>query len=116
LAASKSVAPEFQIVNESTVGGYLNFMYDTVRSGLAGGDVKAAYSRELALVTDAAALVQRLNLLLCAGQLSAATVSVIVGALNATSVTAASSEAVKLDRIAGAVLLVMACPEYLVQK
>ena len=110
------MAPEFQIVNESSVGGYLNFMYDAIRSGLVSGDVKAGYRNELALVTDAPALVRRLNLLLCAGQLSASTTTTITGALNATPVTAASSDAVKLDRVAAAVLLVMACPEYLVQK
>ncbi len=91
-------------------------MQGVIRSGLVSGDVRAAYTRELALVTDAPALVARLNLLLCAGQLSTATVGVIVTALNATPVTATSSEAVKLDRVAAAVLMVMACPEYLVQK
>jgi hypothetical protein len=116
LAAAKAVAPEFQIVNETSVGGYLNFMQGTVRNGLVSGDVRAAYTREMALVTDAPALVARLNLLLCANQLSSDTVNVIVTALNATPVTAASTDVVKLDRIAAAVLMVMACPEYIVQK
>jgi uncharacterized protein (DUF1800 family) len=116
LAANKAVAPEFQIVNETTVGGYLNYMYNVVRNGLVSGDVRANYVRELTVVTDAAALVRRLNLLLCAGQLSPATVMLIVNALNATPVTAASTDIVKLDRVAAAVLAVMASPEYLVQK
>ena len=81
-----------------------------------GFDLTAAYAAEKALAPDAAALVARLNLLLAAGQLSGATVGLIVGALNATPVTAASSDAVKLNRIAAAVLMVMAAPEYLVQK
>jgi uncharacterized protein (DUF1800 family) len=118
LAAAKAVAPEFQIVNETSVGGYLNFMLGAIRNGVGvvAGDVRAAYTREMALVTDAPALVARLNLLLCANQLSSDTVNVIVTALNATPVTAASTDAVKLDRIAAAVLMVMACPEYIVQK
>jgi hypothetical protein len=60
--------------------------------------------------------VARLNLLLAAGQLSPATVGVIVNALNATNVTPASSEGTKRNRIAAALLMVMSCPEYLVQK
>jgi uncharacterized protein (DUF1800 family) len=64
LATSKAVAPEFQIVNESTVGGYLNYLQGVVRNGLYvnapdqpnagsnasnGYDITAAYTGELAL-------------------------------------------------------------------
>ena len=131
IAAAGGVAPEFQIVNESSVGGYLNFLQGVARNGLFvnapdlpqaasnannGFDLTAAYTRELALAADAGALVARLNLLLAAGQLSDATVALIVGALNATPVTAASTDAARRDRIAAAVLMVMAAPEYLVAK
>ncbi|RYF41025.1 MAG: DUF1800 family protein, partial [Comamonadaceae bacterium] len=115
LAASKSVAPEFQIVTESSVGGYLNYMQNAIRNGL-GSDLQPAYTAELALVADAAALVARLNLLLCANQLSAATVAAIVAALNATPITAASNDSARRNRVAAAVLMVMASAEYLVQK
>lgn len=130
LAASQQVAPEFQIVNESTVGGYLNFMQDRIRYGFNvdspgvpehtyntySRDITASYTAELALVLDTTALVNRLNLLLCAGQLSAATRSLMINALNATPVTATSTAATKLDRVCAAVLMVLASPEYLVQK
>jgi uncharacterized protein (DUF1800 family) len=131
LAANRSVAPEFQLVNESSVGGYLNYMQGVIRNGVYvnapdqpnsgsnasnGYDITAAYTAELALVTDAAALVRRLALLLCADQLSASTQTLIVNALNATPVTAASTDAVKSNRVAAAVLMVMASAEYLVQK
>ena len=115
LTAGK-VAPEFQLVNESSVGGYLNFMMGVVDTGFSSSDIKAAYVSELALVTDANALVQRLNLLLCAGQLSVATQTLIVNALQATAVTASSSATVKRNRVCAAVLMVMASAEYLVQK
>jgi uncharacterized protein (DUF1800 family) len=111
-----SVAPEFQLVNESSVGGYLNYMTSVISNGINSGDIKATYTAELAVVTDAAALVQRLNTLLCAGQLSGATQTLIVTALNATPVTAASTDTVKRNRICAAVLMVMASAEYLVQK
>jgi uncharacterized protein (DUF1800 family) len=110
------VAPEFQLVNESSVGGYLNYMMGVISSGLASGDMNASYDTELALVLDAAALVHRLNLLLCAGQLSAANQTFIVNALNATVLTASSTSTAKRNRVCGAILMVMACAEYLIQK
>ncbi len=131
ISAAGGVAPEFQIVNETSVGGYLNFMQGAIRNGLyvsgadaaqaSGGtvngyDLTAPYLKERELVTDAGALVTRLNLLLAAGQLSDGSSRDIVAALNATPVTATSPDSVKLNRIASAVLMVMASPEYLVQK
>ena len=119
------------MVNESSVGGYLNYMQGVIRSGVYvnapdlpnstsnsnnGFDITAAYTAELALVLDANALVNRVNLLLCAGQLSAASQSLIVTALNATPLTATSSDSARRDRVAAAVLLVMASAEYLIQK
>ena len=131
LAAARQVAPEFQLVNESSVGGYLNYMQGVIRNGIYanapdvpqnasntnnGYDIRTTYPNETAIVTDADALVARINLLMCAGQLSAATVKLIADALKATPVNAASTEAVKLNRIAAAILLVMASAEYLIQK
>ena len=131
LSASQTPAPEFQLVNESSVGGYLNYMQGVIRSGVYvnapdlpnstsnsnnGFDITAAYTAELALVLDANALVNRVNLLLCAGQLSPASQSLIVTALNATPLTATSSDSARRDRVAAAVLLVMASAEYLIQK
>jgi len=111
-----SVAPEFQLVNEGSVGGYLNFMAVVLQKGLNLQRIKASYTDELALVTDATALVQRLNTVLCAGQLSAATQSLIVTALNATPVTATSTDTVKKNRVYAAVLMVLASANYLIQK
>lgn len=130
LADAQSTAPEFQLVNETTVGGYLNFMQNVIFRGINCPeptvpqaaytnylyDVKATYTAEFALVTDAAALVRHLSLVLCAGQLSAATQTLMVDALNATPVTTASTDAIKLNRVAAAVLMVMASAEYLIQK
>jgi hypothetical protein len=130
MAAAKAPAPEFQVVNETTVGGYLNYMQSVVRYGIyvpepsvAEGlfknylpDVIASYTAELPLVLDAAALVRRLNLLMCAGQLSVATQKIMVDALNASPLTATSNNDRKLDRIGAGVLMVLGCSEYLVQK
>ena len=131
LAASQTPAPEFQQVNESTVGGYLNYMQNVIRNGIFvnapdvanntsnaanGFDITATYTAELALALDATALVKRVVLLLCAAQMSAANQTLIVNALNATPLTAASTDSARRDRVAAAVLLVMASSEYLVQK
>ncbi len=131
LAATKSTAPEFQLVNETSVAGYLNYMQDVIRygqyvneprvpqaqyEGPYVNDVQATYVKELALVTNTTALVRRLNLILCSDQLSAVTQADIVAALNATPITGSSSADDKLNRVASAVLMVMASPEYLVQK
>ena len=116
IAAKGMVAPEFQLVNETTVGAYLNFMQGCIQNGLGNKDVVAAYSAEKALVLDIPALVDRLNLLLCAGQLSAGTADIIRNALATPALTAASSEANKANRLCSAVLLVMGSPEYLIQK
>jgi len=131
LSATQTPAPEFQLVNESSVGGYLNYMQGVIRNGIYvnapeqpnnasspanGYDITAAYSAELPLAADALALVKRLNLVLCAGQLSDASQTLIVNALNATPITVGSSDSAKLDRIAAAVLLVMASADYLIQK
>jgi hypothetical protein len=110
------VAPEFQLVTESSVGGYLNFMMTTISNGMNSGDMTSAYPDEVALVTDADALLRRLNLLLSAGQLSSANHTLIVNALNATPITGTSNASVKRNRVCAAILMVMASAEYLIQK
>lgn len=131
LASSGAVAPEFQLVNESSVGGYLNYMQSIIKEGIFvnapdlpnngsngnnGRDIKPAYTTELSLAPDADALVARINLLMCAGQLSATTVKVISDALKTTNITTASTTDAKLNRVAAAIFLAMASAEYLVQK
>ena len=111
LASSGQVSPELQLVSEVTVAGYLNFMQTVVKTGLA--DAVPAYTTERALLSDTTALVDRLNLLLTANQLSAATTAAIRTALAAIAITTTTGQD---NRVAAAIWLVMASPEYLVQK
>ncbi|MBI5260111.1 MAG: DUF1800 domain-containing protein [Burkholderiales bacterium] len=111
IASQTLVAPEFQITNESSVAGYLNSMQTAVGNGHA--DIKPNYSTELTLAADPAALVDRLNLLLCAGQLGAATRSLIVSTVSGMAATSSTDKA---NRVYAAVMLVMSCPEYLIQR
>jgi hypothetical protein len=61
---------------------------------------------------DSAALLAELNVLIAAGQLSAATLSLMQGALDTIDVTTMGTDA----RLFAALTLVMCTPEYLVQK
>ena len=115
-----AVAPEFQLVTESSVGGYLNYMMGVISNGLNSNDISAAYTGELAVADDPAALVRRVSLMLCAGQLSAANQTLIATALAATSITSGGSAngnlTLRKNRVYAAVLMVMASAEYLIQK
>lgn len=117
IATNSLVAPEFQLINESSTPGYVNFMTSAIGStNGVGGDVKAAYTSELAIAHDSTALLDRICLLLAANQITDATKATIKTALDATTVTQTSTTAEKQRRVYMAVLLVMASPDYLVQK
>ncbi|MCY4744040.1 DUF1800 domain-containing protein [Pelomonas sp. UHG3] len=111
LGSNAITAPEFQLCNESTVAGYLNFLQTAIGSGV--GEVKASYTAELALVADVPALVADLALRLGGGGISAETQATIA---TAVATITATTDAGKLNRVYAAILMLMACPEYLVQK
>ncbi|HMP08980.1 DUF1800 domain-containing protein [Hydrogenophaga sp.] len=127
LAARNLNAPEMQLVHEVSVAGYLNFMHTRLTID-NNRDVRHGYGRELALASDPAALVDRLNLLLTGGQLGAQSRTLVVEAVSSRAVPAPtrnSSGAITnqstidnalRDRVYIAVLLTMAAPEYLAQK
>ncbi len=114
LATSGDVAPEFQIHNETTTAGYINFMASVIKDGYR--DVLPSYVGLLPIAHNSRELLDWLNLNFSANQVSEATITLIQGALDAQVLTAASPDSTKLDRIYNAVLLIMACPEYLIQK
>ena len=110
LGMQNLAAPEFQITNESTVVGWANWAQTFVQSGV--GETRPDYSAELAIAADAAALVQRVSLLLSGDALSAATLATVTVAVGSIS---ASTDAGKLNRVRAAIHLVLCAPEYLVQ-
>ncbi len=111
IAAQGLVGPEFQITNETSTTGYVNYMIGLIRNG--AGDVKPDYLPLLALAPTAQALVDEVNLVLSAGQLSAATVATIRGAVESIS---AATAAGRNNRVYTAILLTMASPEFIAQK
>ena len=112
LATQGLVAPEFQIATESSVAGYVNYMQRAI-AGNGIGDVRVSYTGLTALAADSSALLAEVNLVLAAGQLSAATLATLKAALDTITAT---TDAGKLNRVQAALLLVMAAPEYIVQK
>ena len=111
IADASLVAPEFQIANESSVIGYLNFMQRAVAGRL--GDITPDYSALHAIADDAQALFDEINLVLAANQLEPASAAAIVGALQTMPT---GTEARRLARIHAALMLVLASPEFIVQK
>ena len=108
------VAPEFQLVSETTAAGYLNFMLQTVVNGVA--DVKPQYTTLLTMASDPGTLVPWLNLHFAANQLSANSVTLIQQAVATIGSASTLSSDQKLQRVQAALYLVMSCPEYLIQK
>jgi uncharacterized protein (DUF1800 family) len=140
-------APEFQLVNETTVGGYLNFMQNTIQQGIFTSkkdltvvdyqnpytpDFVPSYDSLIALITNvnhtpasntepvARAILTALNTQMCAGQLKAASLTLMINALRddmvARQVKTSSSATLKRDTICAAILMILACPDYLIQK
>jgi uncharacterized protein (DUF1800 family) len=111
IATAGLVAPELQITNEPTVIAYVNYMQTLIQSGT--GDVKADYTSILTKATDSQALIDEINLLVAAGQLSTTTVTTIKTAIDSIGTT---TPALLNNRVYTAILLTMASPDYLVQK
>jgi uncharacterized protein (DUF1800 family) len=111
IAAAGLVAPEFQIANESSVVGYVNFMQRLVGAGI--GDVQPNYTPWLPLADNGAALLAEINTLLAAGQLGVATQTLILNAINGMPT---GTDARRLNRIRAALVLVLASPECIVLK
>lgn len=136
MAIQGHTAPEFQLVSESSVSAYLNYLQGILyqgywvyepdkagfpREGIPDNavyhpDIVPDYAAEFALVGNTPALVRRLNLLLAAGQLSQATQNQIVKALAIDRIPANAPEDFKRIHVARAILFVMASAEYLIQK
>jgi uncharacterized protein (DUF1800 family) len=114
IAQAALVGPEFQITTESSVAGYLNYMQTVIpATGSGQSDVRPDYASLLALADDSLALLAEINLVLAAGQVSAATLATLKTALDSI---ATGTDAGRRNRVHAALLLVLASPEYIVQK
>ncbi len=81
------VAPEFQIVHDVSVAGYMNYMRSIVTVDV-NRDIQQNYAAELALAATPADLVERMNLLLFYGQMPDALKAQLVNAVTSRAVPA----------------------------
>jgi uncharacterized protein (DUF1800 family) len=129
LGSRSLLAPEFQIVDEVSVAGYLNTIQSAIDAGIgstppggSGRDVRAAYAAEIALAENPEGLADRVSRLLLANSASATLRTQIIEAINAvaipsgTNVTQAQIDTARLNRVKTAILFAMASPEYLIQR
>lgn len=133
LATLALTAPEFQIVNESTVSSYINFMQSVIKTGIYinapdtpnggstannGYDVTPDYTEALKYVTDSSALVVYLDLILNCGQTSDSNKKLIISALDSfgVTVTSNSNASAQLNKLSSAILLIMSSTDYIIQK
>ena len=123
--AAGLTVPELQIMNASSVTGYVNFMSYYIFGFPAEDDdpnfansFRPDYSDELLLVQDVSALTDHLDLLLAAGALSDSTKQDIISMVEGIPLESESDE--NYDgpalRVATAILMVMTAPDYLVQQ
>lgn len=102
-------APELQITTEVSTIGYANYMYRLIVHGHR--TIKPDYTYEISLAENPQALVDRLNLVLTANQLSNETVDLIVDTLE--SMPDSSTGSLR-RRVHAAILMIMVSPDYLV--
>ncbi|WP_017666406.1 DUF1800 domain-containing protein [Porphyrobacter sp. AAP82] len=111
------LAPEFQLVNDTSVAGWVNFVERAVQGGRTPvADVTLDYAAEIAIAQDSAALLDRLDLLLTGRQLTQGVRDTIRVAMDDVTITATSTNAEKLRRVLIGVVLILASTDYLIQK
>jgi len=134
IAAAGLVAPEMQLVNESSVSAWVNYMRDNLTSGVGqfngvvGGvtfnrrDLQRNWAPELALASTPSALTSAVTDKLLYGQPADALRIEITNAISRINIPAPNGsnqtqiDAAKFNRVKSAVLLTLASPEFLGQK
>ncbi|MCP5543957.1 MAG: DUF1800 domain-containing protein [Akkermansiaceae bacterium] len=106
------VSPGFQIINTYTAVSFPNLLWDTMHDGLKSGwtwSFPLDQSSILPVAQDPGTLVDRINLLVCAGNLTARTRGILLGVLE-------DPELQWQDRVAVALWTAMVSPEGVIQK
>lgn len=121
------VAPEMQLVHDVSVAGYLNYIQEWLGDAPLR-DVQLDFRRASKLADDPDRLTTHLILLIAAGDLPASLHSAIVSAVTDRAIPAPLVDAIgavqnqaeidrsTLDRVRIAAMLIMASPDYLVQR
>jgi uncharacterized protein (DUF1800 family) len=119
ISAAGMVAPEMEMTDVSTVVGYLNFMQGAIAGGAQSGpDVFSSYSTEIGLAATPGPLLDRINLLLMAGEMDSTLQSQTLSAVNSIPIPSSGQSAINaalLSRVETAIYLTMASPSYAAQ-
>lgn len=119
IEAANLVAPEMEITNVSTVVGYLNYLQDSIGGSATNGpDVFSNYGTEIGLAATPSQLVDRMNLLLMAGEMDSTLQSQIVSAVSAIPIPSGDQNAINAAltaRVQTAIYLTMASPAFCAQ-
>ncbi|MBX3621400.1 MAG: DUF1800 domain-containing protein [Rhizobacter sp.] len=126
-ASAGLVAPEFQIAHETSAAGYVNYMRNAAFFGVGvnpGGtlnrpDVQPDYGAELALADTPGPLVDLIDRKLMGGAMPQAVKTEIVNAIATIGISTTSqgyADLARRQRVAAAVMLTLASPEFQVQK
>lgn len=113
LGALGFAAPELEIATEPSVIAYANYVEQIVIWGINPGDVVGNYAALLPMAANSAMLIDELNTVLAAGQLSSTTLAAIKTAVDSISIASPTGN---ICRVQIAIILVMCSPDYLVQK
>ncbi len=120
ISAAGLLAPEMQMTNVSTVVGYINYMQSAIGTNAQGGpDVFSYYSTEMSLAATPDQLLDRINLLLMSGQMSATLYNQILAAITAIPIPTTNQNAINaalLARVETAIYLTVASPDYAAQQ
>jgi uncharacterized protein (DUF1800 family) len=119
IAAAGLVGPEMQMTDVTTVVGYMNYMQNVIGGTASQGpDVFSSYSEEMRLAATPDQLVDRVNLLLMAGEMDSTLSGQILGAVNSIEIPSGDQNAINaalLNRVETAIYLTMAAPAYSAQ-
>lgn len=130
IAANGLVAPEMQITHETSVAGYLNYLLNISQNGVGTGsprDIQINPTSQLALASNAAQLVDNLDLTLTGRTMPDSVKNRIVDAVSSVGIpdpvknpdgttNDAAINSAKLNRVKLATYMIMSMPEYIVQK
>lgn len=109
-------APELQITTTASVTGLANFMQIRIEEGRSDRTFRPAYGPEIGLADNADALVDRLNLTMTAGGMTAETRNAIIAAVNSIPIRTSSAAEDRRRRVNAAYLMTVLSSEFYVQR
>lgn len=119
IAQAGLVAPEMQMTDVTTVVGYINYMQNAIgASATSGPDIFSSYETEMKLAATPAQLLDRINLLLMAGEMDDTLYNQILDAVNSITIPSGDQNAINAalaNRVMTAIYLTMASPSYCAQ-